>query len=94
MDYGLILLDEADTYLGSDERRTWVGSLSTEYLYALTGTIKVNHVEDKVFPIYYGKATTLKLIHETPIYRQVYSDFEFYLDDIGDFYLLKEAMYT
>lgn len=93
-DYGLILLDESDTYLGSDERRNWVGNLSPEYLYWLTGTIKVNHVEDKVFPIYYGKATTLSLIHEIPLYKQVYSDFEFYLDDIGDFYLLKEAMYT
>jgi len=93
-DYGLILLDEADTYLGSDERRTWVGNLSLEYLYALTGTIKVNHVEDKVFPIYYGKTTRLELIHETPIYRQVYSEFEYYLDDIKDFHELKEAMYT
>ncbi len=92
--FGLILLDEADTYLGSDERRSWVGNLSTEYLYALTGTIKVNHVEDKVFSIYYGKTTRLEIIHETPIYRQVYSDFEYYLDDIKDFHELKEAMYT
>lgn len=93
-DYGLILLDEADTYLWSDERRTWVGSLSPEYLYALTGTVKVNHVEDKVFQLYYGKTTRLELIHETPTYRQVYSDFEFYLDDLKDFHELKEALYT
>lgn len=32
-DYGLILLDEVDTMLGSDDRREWVGSLSPEYLY-------------------------------------------------------------
>lgn len=32
-DYGLILLDECDTYLGSDARREWVGSLSPEFLY-------------------------------------------------------------
>ena len=93
-DYGLILLDEADCYLGSDDRREWVGNLSPEYLYALTGTVKINHVEDKVFPIYYGKTTRLALIHETPTYRQVYSDFEYYLDDIKDFHELKEAMYT
>ena len=89
-----MLLDESDCYLGSDDRREWVGNISSEYLYALTGTVKINHVEDKVFPIYYGKTTRLALIHETPIYKQVYSDFEFYLDDIKDFHELKEAMYT
>lgn len=93
-DYWLVLLDEADCYLGSDDRREWVGNISSEYLYALTGTIKINHVEDKVFPIYYGKTTRLELIHETPLYKQVYSDFEYYLDDIKDFHELKEAMYT
>lgn len=93
-DYWLVLLDEADCYLGSDDRREWVGNISSEYLYALTGTVKINHVEDKVFPIYYGKTTRLELIHETPTYKQVYSDFEYYLDDIGEFYKLKEALYT
>ena len=93
-DFWLVLLDESDCYLWSDDRREWVGSLSPEYFYALSGTIKINHVEDKVFPIYYGKTTRLELIHETPLYKQVYSDFEYYLDDIGEFYKLKEAMYT
>lgn len=93
-DYGLILLDEADTYLWSDERRTWVGNLSPEYMYALTGTIKVNHVDDSVFKLYYGKITELKLLNHTPNYVQVLSDFNYHLDDIKEFHLLKEALYT
>jgi len=90
-DYWLILLDEADTYLGSDDRREWVGSLSPEYLYALTGTIKINHVDDNVFRLYYGPTTTLKLHHHTPKYKQVYSDFDFFYD--GKFHELKAALY-
>jgi len=92
--FWLILLDEADTYLGSDDRRNWVGSLSPEYMYALTGTIKVNHVDDSVFKLYYGKITELKLLNHTPNYVQVLSDFNYHLDDIKEFHLLKEALYT
>lgn len=92
-DYWLILLDEADTYLWSDDRREWVGWLSPEYLYALTGTVKINHVDDSVFKIYYGYKTELKLLHHTPLYRQVYSDFEYYIDDMKQFHEMKEALY-
>lgn len=52
-DYGCILLDECDTYLASDERRKWLLSLSPEYMYALTGTVQVNDMEDSVFKLYY-----------------------------------------
>ncbi len=93
-DYGLILLDECDTYLGSDARREWVGSISPEFLYWLTGTIKVNYVDDSVFKLYFGKTTELKLLHHTPNYVQVLSDFNYHLDDIKEFYKLKEALYT
>jgi len=92
--YGLVLLDETDCYLWSDDRREWVGSLSSEYLYWLTGTIKVNHVDDSVFKLYYGKITELKLLNHTPNYVQVLSDFNYHLDDIKEFHLLKEALYT
>jgi superfamily II DNA or RNA helicase len=93
-DYGLILLDEADTYLGSDDRREWIGNLSPEYLYALTGTVKINHVDDNVFRLYYWPTTTLKLHHHTPKYEQVYSQFSYILDDIDRFYELKAALYS
>ena len=93
-DFWLVLLDEADTYIGSDERRNWIWSLSNEYLYALTWTIKVNHVDDSVFKLYYGKTTELKLLHHTPHYVQVLSDFNYHLDDIKEFHKLKEALYT
>lgn len=92
--YWLILLDEADTYLWSDDRRDWVWSLSPEYLYALTGTIKINHVDDNIFTLYYGKKTELKLHHHTPDYKQVYSSFEYFLDNIKDFHELKSELYT
>lgn len=41
-EYGLIILDECDTYLWSDARREWVGSLSPEFLYWLTGLFETN----------------------------------------------------
>lgn len=93
-DYWLILLDEADCYLWSDDRREWVGSLSPEYLYALTWTIKINHVDDKVFKLFYWPNTTLKLHHLTPDYVQVPTQFQYILDDMKDFHELKEALYS
>lgn len=51
--FGLIIFDEADRYLQADARREWVGSLSPEYMYALTGTVTLNDVHNGVFKIYY-----------------------------------------
>jgi len=92
-DYGLILLDEADCYLGSDDRREWVGNLSPEYMYALTGTVKINNVDDSVFRLYYGPTTELKMLHLTPKYVQVYSEFRYILDDMSKFHELKAELY-
>lgn len=93
-DYWLILLDEADTYLGSDDRRAWIGSLSPEYMYALTWTIQVNDVEQKVFDIHYGKVTRLAMLNHTPNYTQVLSSFNFQIDDVNtQFHELKSALY-
>lgn len=93
-DYWLILLDEADTYLWSDDRRAWVGDLSPEYMYALTGTIKINDVDDSVFELYYWPTTRLEMIHLTPNYAQVLSTFNYQLDDMKDFHELKAALYS
>ena len=93
-DYGLILLDEADTYLGSDDRREWIGNLSPEYMYALTGTVKINNVDDSVFRLYYGPTTRLEMLHLTPTYAQVLSNFTYTLEDIKDFHEMKTALYS
>ena len=93
-DYGLILLDEADCYLGSDERREWVGSLSPEFMYALTGTVKINDMDDSVFELYYGPTTRLEMLHLTPHYVQVLSNFRYQLDDMSEFHELKAALYS
>ena len=90
-DYGCILLDEADTYLWSDERRKWLLSLSPEYLYALTGTVQVNDMDESVFKLYYGVKTELILKHLTPTYHKVRSSFTSLAQE---FYELEEDLYT
>jgi len=93
-DFGLILLDECDTYMGSDERREWVGSLSPEYMYWLTGTIEVNHMNPDIFSIYYGNKITLSLLHHTPDYIQVHTNFQMQMEWDTQFHEIKEALYT
>ena len=93
-DFWLILLDEADTYLWSDDRREWVGSLSPEFMYALTGTVKINDMDDSVFELYYGPTTRLEMLHLTPHYVQVLSNFRYQLDDMSEFHELKAALYS
>lgn len=93
-DFWLILLDEADTYLWSDDRRAWVGSLSPEFMYALTGTVKINDMDDSVFELYYGPTTRLEMLHLTPHYVQVLSNFRYQLDDMSEFHELKAALYS
>jgi hypothetical protein len=66
---------------------------SAEYQYALTGTIQINDVDDDVFRLYYGYKTELKIIHMKPSYLRVHSQFEYYLDDIKDFHILKSELY-
>lgn len=92
--YGLIIFDEADRYLQADSRREWVGSLSPEYQYALTGTVTLNDVHDGVFKIYYGPKTEYLLKHYTPKYFQVSTDFEYQLDDVKEFTAMKTELYS
>lgn len=96
-DYWLILLDESDTYLGADARRLWIQSISPEYLYAMSWTIKINHVDDTIFKLYYGKKTELKLNHYTPAYHKIISNFEYYPNELDkftkQFYETKIALY-
>ncbi len=47
-----------------------------------------------IFPIYYGKTTVLNLLHHTPDYIQVYSDFTMQMESDTKFHEIKEALYT
>lgn len=89
-----ILLDEVDTFLNSDLRRNWVGSLSPEFMYSFTGTTELQDFGKNVFHVYCGKTTTLHLHRLTPKYERVLSNFVYELDDLKDFHELKKAMYA
>ena len=95
--FWIIIIDEADRALQSDNRRKWVWNLSPNNLYWLTGTIKLNHIEDKVFPLYLWPKTELLEKNFIPDIHIVYTDFEYsdwQLEDMKDFHKLKEELYT
>ena len=89
--YGVILYDEADKYLGALNRRNLLSQIRTEFAYAVTGTTKLNEIEDKVFPMFYGRKEELLLKMMTPKYTQVRSSFEFW--DFETFTDIVTAMY-
>lgn len=68
-----------------------MSQIRTEFAYAVTGTIKLNEIEDKVFPMFYGKKEELLLKMMTPKYTQVRSSFEFW--DFETFMDIVTAMY-
>lgn len=92
--FWLVILDEVHTMIGSDKRREWVGSLNVKYLYWLTGTPIVNDVDPRVFNIYIWPTTKCEVINMTPDYVQVYTTFEYDLDDIKEFQKLKASLYS
>ena len=49
------MFDECHKYMQADARREWIGSLSAEYQYGLTGTPVVNNVDNDVFKIHFGE---------------------------------------
>lgn len=95
--FGCVLIDECDRTLQSEARRNWVGSLSPERLYGLTGTVKLNHVEDRVFPMFLGPKTEYLEKNFSPRIHTVRTDFEYsggQLDDMKDFHVLKSELYS
>jgi len=95
--FGTIIIDEADRMLQSDTRRNWVGSLSPNNLYGLTGTISLNNVSDKIFPMYFWPKTEYIIKHFIPTIHKVQTDFMFsdwQLEDMKEFYKLKQELYT
>lgn len=95
-EFGTILLDEADRYLQADARREWVGTLNPEFMYALTGTVRLNDVHNGVFKIYYGPKTEFLLKHFTPTYYQVLTEHtvDSTYDASTEFHLIKEDLYN
>jgi len=92
--FDLCILDEADTYIGSDTRREIIWkSITCKHIYALTGTIKVNHTPEKVLNIYFGKKTELLEKHFSPDIYRVLTDFSFNIDDMKEFHNLKKNLY-
>lgn len=90
--YGVILYDEADKYLAAINRRRILSSIATEYAYAVTGTIKLNEIDDKVFPVFYGRKEELILKHIKPIYTQIKTNFEFW--QFENFCDIESALYS
>ena len=91
--FNLVLFDEVDKYLWADNRVDFLFNCPMKYQYWLTGTIKVNHVDDKIFKVYFWHRVELLLKHFQPNIYKVLTDFEYILDDIKDFHELKAALY-
>jgi len=92
--FDLVILDEVDTFLCAERRLEFIGSLWAKYIYWLTWTIKLNHVSDKIFPMYIWPKTELLLTHFIPTINKVMTDFKYELMDLKEMHLLKEKLYT
>ena len=94
-EFDLVVIDEVDSCGLTAERRlefTW--NITANFLYWMTWTIKLNHVDNKIFPIYLWKKTELLEKNFIPTINKVFTGFEYHLDDMKKFYELKEALYT
>jgi len=92
--FDLTIIDEVDScWLQAERRLAFTGNLTSKYLYWLTGTIKLNHVDNKVFPIYLWDKTELLIKHFTPVVNKIFTEFEYILDDLKEFHELKKALY-
>lgn len=91
--FDLVLFDEVDKYLWADNRVDFLFNCPMKYQYWLTWTIKVNHVDDKIFKVYFWHRVELLLKHFSPNIYKVLTDFQYILDDIKDFHELKAALY-
>lgn len=91
--FDLVIMDEYDTYLSSDNRRDFVFNCPMKYQYWLTGTIELNHIDNKIFKIYLWNKVELLSINYQPYIYKVLTDFQYILDDIKCFHELKAALY-
>ena len=88
-------MDEVDCYLWSKTRTDTVWKkLNSFYKYWLTGTIKINHVEDSIFNLFLWKKKELLIKNFEPMIYQVFTNFTSDIVDISDFIDLKKELYA
>lgn len=95
--YELVIADELDRYLQAPARLELIFKLNPTYLYWLTWTIKLNHVDTRVFDIYFWKKYELILKNFIPKVYRVLTDFEYSLwesYDMKDFVNIKQELYA
>lgn len=91
-DFSLILLDEIQHFF-SDARRKWIWSITSPYMYALTGTPILNNVDNRVFPIYIWPTTKCVAEIIVPNYVQVPTSFQFDMFNDTAFHELLADLY-
>lgn len=95
--YELVIADELDRYLQAPARLELIFKLNPTYLYWLTWTIKLNHVDTRVFDIYFWKKHELILKNFIPKVYRILTDFEYSLwesYDMKDFVNIKQELYA
>lgn len=93
--YGLVIYDEADRYLASENYRSLLCRVQSYYQYAVTGTTILNWYPDKLFQWFYGNRYELIRLNLTPQYMQVKTQcqaksFENFADLMGKVYADEE----
>lgn len=91
--FGLIMFDECHKYMQSDARREWIGSLSAEYQYGLTGTPVVNNVDNDVFKLHFGERVLVDFTLLEPEFVREATDFTYEMDSMDDYVHMESALY-
>lgn len=91
--FGLIMFDECHKYMQADARRAWVGSLSAEYQYGLTGTPVVNNVDNDVFKLHYGERVLVDFTLLEPEFVREATDFTYEMNSMDDYTAMESDLY-
>lgn len=91
--FGLIMFDECHKYMQADARREWVGSLSAEYQYGLTGTPVVNNVDNDVFKLHYGERVLVDFTLLEPEFIREATDFTYEMASMDDYMSMESDLY-
>ena len=91
--FWLIMFDECHKYMQADARREWIGSLSAEYQYGLTGTPVVNNVDNDVFKIHFGERVLVDFTLLEPKFIRETSDFTYSMSSMDDYTSMESDLY-
>ena len=91
--FGLIMFDECHKYMQADARRAWIGTLSAEYQYGLTGTPVVNNVDNDVFTLHYGERVLVDFTLLEPKFIREATDFTYEMDSMDDYTSMESDLY-